>query len=563
MVKKRSIDSDDDYRNDSDESYRAEQVKTYAKKTNTRRGAIKKRKRVDSDSVEAPDSSQIKLHPVSWHTIRNPEPLRIALLEWYADVHTSRGMPWRKPYDPKFNAEGRAQRAYEVWISEIMLQQTQVATVIPYYNKWMAKYPTIRDLAASDIETVNSLWKGLGYYSRAARLLSGAKKAVEQFGGRLPDNAKDMESKIPGIGRYSAGAICSIAYNQCVPVLDGNVHRLLSRVLALHAPPKGKRTLDILWQGAIAMVEGSTCPGDLNQALIELGATVCKVRDPTCGSCPLRTWCRAYQHQTCHSKHTDLEGSSSKDVGGVPDVEELCTLCEPLPTPGRVTMFPMKVEKKKAREELDIVNVIEWRSQRDNERWFLLVRRPEGGLLAGLHEFPTSPNVPVTSSAAALIEIPHTLLSDLLASPPEPYLSSAKTSEDQTDGKSSGSDSPSALRIEKIKPVGDVIHVFSHIKKTYRVQWVVLEGGGDEPPPLAPLDSSQSVSSPTPKRKAKGGSKKGSNQTSKVTAGGEDARGAGADAQSHAAWTPIDEVANAKLVFCFLFFFWGLSLTEG
>ena len=121
-----------------------------------------------------------------------------------------------------------------------MLQQTQVATVIPYYNNWMTKYvrvplsehsssnlaltpfrfPTIKDLAASDIDTVNSLWKGLGYYSRAARLLSGAQKAVKELDGRLPDNAKDMQAKIPGIGRYSAGAICSIAYNQCAPVVS-------------------------------------------------------------------------------------------------------------------------------------------------------------------------------------------------------------------------------------------------------------------------------------------------------------------------------------------------------
>lgn len=104
-----------------------------------------------------------------------------------------------------------------------MLQQTQVATVIPYYNKWMTKFPSIADLAASDIETVNGLWKGLGYYSRAARLLKAAQKVVEELGGRLPDNAKDMQAKIPGVGRYSAGAVCSIAYNECVPVVSSPV----------------------------------------------------------------------------------------------------------------------------------------------------------------------------------------------------------------------------------------------------------------------------------------------------------------------------------------------------
>jgi A/G-specific adenine glycosylase len=195
-----------------------------------------------------------------------------------------------------------------------MLQQTQVATVIPYYTQWMEKFPTIRDLAAADIDTVNCLWKGLGYYSRAARLLAGAQKVVTNFSGRLPANATSLEKEIPGIGRYryqhstvliaavyiltlrpSAGAICSIAYGICAPVLDGNVQRLLSRVLALHVSPKAKKTLDILWDGAEAMVEGSDRPGDVNQALIELGSTVCKVRDPICESCPLSDGCRAYK----------------------------------------------------------------------------------------------------------------------------------------------------------------------------------------------------------------------------------------------------------------------------
>ncbi|KIJ15472.1 hypothetical protein PAXINDRAFT_133470, partial [Paxillus involutus ATCC 200175] len=158
------------------------------------------------------------MHPASWHVVKCVDAIRKSLLEWYDRIHEVRGMPWRKTYDPSLDKDGRAQRAYEVWVSEIMLQQTQVVTVIPYYNKWMAKFPTIKDLAASDIEIVNGLWKGLGYYSRAARLLSGAQKVVKELGGRLPNNAKDMQAEIPGIGRYSAGAICSIAYNQCVPV---------------------------------------------------------------------------------------------------------------------------------------------------------------------------------------------------------------------------------------------------------------------------------------------------------------------------------------------------------
>ncbi|KAI0284597.1 DNA glycosylase [Russula aff. rugulosa BPL654] len=377
--------------------------------------------------------------------------MRPSLLEWYSGVHDVRGMPWRKPFDPSL-------RAYEVWISEIMLQQTQVVTVIPYYNKWMSNFPTIKDLAASDIDTVNGLWKGLGYYSRAARLLAGAKKVVEELGGRLPDNAKDMETLIPGVGRYTAGAICSIAFNEQVPVLDGNVSRLISRLLAIHAPPKSKASLDLLWQGAQVMVEGATCAGDVNQALIELGSTVCKPRDPDCNGCPLQRWCHAYQ---------------IAEKGETGDIEDLCTLCDPIPVSDgldapSVTSYPMKVERKKQREELNIVSVVEWRSGSD--RWFLLTRRPEGGLLAGLHEFPTSPEVPASISVMEERETAMTLLSSLVKSPPLPVDSHSKAADT--------AQSASAAR-------WDVLHVFSHIRKTYRVQWVVLEGGGANPPELA------------------------------------------------------------------------------
>ncbi|RDX54738.1 DNA glycosylase [Lentinus brumalis] len=445
--------------------------------------------------------AQTNAHPISLHVIPRPGPLRDALLNWYDRVHALRGMPWRKPYNHAWDAEQKAQRAYEVWVSEIMLQQTQVATVIPYYNKWMERFPTIGDLAASDIDTVNGLWKGLGYYSRAARLLSSAKKVVEDFDGRLPDNAQDMENRIPGIGRYSAGAICSIAYNERVPVLDGNVNRLLSRVLALHAPPKSKQTLDVLWAGASAFVKDADRPGDVNQALIELGSTVCKVREPSCGACPLQQWCAAYQRQETQGKAKGTNyatSSSGNQMRDVPDIEEPCTLCEPIPVGSGVMAYPMKAEKKKAREELDIVNVIEWRKGPKGARWFLLVRRPEGGLLAGLQEFPTAQNVPVTTSPSAQITIADTLLSVLLVSPP-PARSSQSAAPSDSSGQSPrrrpakpspetrGVPHADGLRVVKIVPAGDVLHMFSHIKKTYRVQWVLLEGGAessDQPPAL-------------------------------------------------------------------------------
>ena len=143
----------------------------------------------------------------------------------------------------------------------------------------------------------------------------------------------------------------------------------MSRLLAIHAPPKSKASLDLLWQGAQTMVKGATCAGDVNQALIELGSTVCKPRDPDCNNCPLQQWCHAYQ--------------IAEKVTEIGDIEDLCTLCDPIPVSDGfdappVTSYPMKVERKKQREELNIVSVVEWRS--GDDRWFLLTRRPEGGL---------------------------------------------------------------------------------------------------------------------------------------------------------------------------------------
>ncbi|KAI5986914.1 DNA glycosylase [Pisolithus albus] len=480
-------------------------------------------------AVESAMSSTAPLHSMSIHVVASSEidQVRKSLLAWYDKVHDVRGMPWRKRYDPSLGREARAQRAYEVWISEIMLQQTQVATVIPYYNRWMAKFPCIADLAASDIETVNGLWKGLGYYSRAARLLKAAQKVVKELDGRLPDNAKDMQAKIPGVGRYSAGAICSIAYNESAPVLDGNVHRLLSRFLALHAPPKGKQTLDILWAGATAFVENSSRPGDINQALIELGSTVCKVREPACSGCAISSWCQAYGRTR--------DASSQDEKGHDADIEELCTLCEPLPVDegeaGLVTLYPMKVERKKAREELDIVNVVEWRREDNSQRWFILVRRPEGGLLAGLHEFPTV--AAVSDSLAASTDDPEILdklLANLFVNPPPLLLQDSNS-------QKVNCEATGTLRVAMLKPVGDVVHVFSHIKKTYRVQWVILEGGGDKPPKLQ--GESRLPTVPTHEIK-KGGGRDRRRKVSRTSKGGN-------ASTTVAQWVPLDEVESTNI----------------
>ncbi|PBL00334.1 DNA glycosylase [Armillaria gallica] len=461
MGKRRRVESDDEFFQDEGDS-------DYG-------SSVKKRKAVPRKQLatvaEPSNAEYLNDHSKSQHVIGNADEICDALLRWYSGVHATRGMPWRKEYDPNLGPEDRAQRAYEVLVSEFMLQQTQVATVIPYFKSWMSKFPTIYDLAAATIDEVNAMWKGLGYYKRASRLLSGSQIAVAKYKGLLPNNARDLEAHIPGVGRYTAGAVCSIAYGERAPVVDGNVHRLLSRLLALHASPKAATTLNILWAAATALVQTENrgkaqesddsmvrnrYPGDINQALIELGSTVCKVRAPDCEQCPLKSQCAAYQ-------------SEVKLVPLQQDIEDLCTLCDPRLERG-VAAYPMKAERKKPRVEIDLVNVVEWRSKSDpGNRQFLLVRRPSEGLLAGLYEFPTEANVSGTLSDARIVEILRAQLSALFQSPI------------RVPGSTDIEQSDPSCAIVKIQPAGDVIHVFSHIRKTYRVQWVIIEGG-DEPP---------------------------------------------------------------------------------
>jgi A/G-specific adenine glycosylase len=262
-----------------------------------------------------------KVHPSSRHSVAPVLACQPQLLAWYDKAKTLRGMPWRKDHDPDLTPDAQSQRAYEVLTSEIMLQQTQMlvleprlyivilmshsATVIPYYNKWMETFPTVHALAAADIEAVNQRWKGLGYYSRAARLLAAAKKVVNELGGQFPSDAASMEKLLPGVGRYTAGAVCSIVFNERAPAVDGNVQRLFSRLLALHAPLKGtnaKEPLELIWKAAHKLVKGCSDAGALNQAFIELGSTICKPSNPACGNCPLQKGCAAHQlSQVCHS----------------------------------------------------------------------------------------------------------------------------------------------------------------------------------------------------------------------------------------------------------------------
>jgi A/G-specific adenine glycosylase len=196
------------------------------------------------------------------------EPL---LLPWYRAQH--RDLPWRRTRDP-----------YRIWVSEIMLQQTRVETVIPYYERWMQRFPTIADLARADLGDVLKSWEGLGYYARARNLQRAARVLVEE--GRGVPGTVDELLHLPGIGRYTAGAIASLAFDRAAPALDGNVRRVLSRLYADAEP-----SVETLWQRAEELLSQAH-PAEHNQAMMELGATVCTPRSPRCEACPLATVCQ-------------------------------------------------------------------------------------------------------------------------------------------------------------------------------------------------------------------------------------------------------------------------------
>jgi A/G-specific adenine glycosylase len=232
-------------------------------------------------------------------TASEKERLRRRLLAWYADM--ARDLPWRKSRDP-----------YRVWVSEIMLQQTQVATVRDYFQRFVAALPDVHALAAADERQVLRLWEGLGYYRRARQLHAAAKKVVAEQGGRFPQDVEALQD-LPGIGRYTAGAIASIAFDQRTPILEANTIRLLSRLIAYRDDPLKAAGRRLLWQTAADILPQKNV-AQFNQALMELGSLVCTPAEPRCDECPLSGVCAAYtaglQHKIPRPKakqeYTDL-----------------------------------------------------------------------------------------------------------------------------------------------------------------------------------------------------------------------------------------------------------------
>jgi A/G-specific adenine glycosylase len=212
----------------------------------------------------------------------NTTQIRAKLLRWYRRY--ARDLPWRRTRDP-----------YAIWLSEIMLQQTQVQTVIAYYERFLKRLPTVEKLARARLDTVLKLWEGLGYYSRARNLHKAAQCILKEYQGVFPDTAEDLR-RLPGIGRYTAGAVASIAYGLAEPILDGNVTRILCRLFRIHGDTGSRDVQQQLWALAAELVPRRS-PGEFNQAMMELGATLCARQSPQCPDCPLQSLCQAQLHQ--------------------------------------------------------------------------------------------------------------------------------------------------------------------------------------------------------------------------------------------------------------------------
>ena len=273
--------------------------------------------------------------------------LRSALKKWYG--RNRRRLPWRESPSP-----------YRIWVSEVMLQQTQISTAIPYYQRFISAYKDVHQLAGAHLDDVLKIWEGLGYYARARNLHRAAQIVSGSMGGHIPDQYEDFRS-LPGVGEYIASAVLSIAFDQPYAVVDGNVKRVLARVFHISAPVNRSSSHAIFKRFADALLERSD-PGTFNQALMELGALVCRPKRPVCGSCPLRRHCLAF-------------------------------------TKGKVDQYPRRVKPKRTPVKHVVAGVI------FRNRKVLLTRRPTDGFLGGLWEFPSGTVLDGESTSQACIRI--------------------------------------------------------------------------------------------------------------------------------------------------------------
>lgn len=290
------------------------------------------------------------------------------LVQWHDQQQ--RALPWR-------TAPAGQRDPYAVWISEIMAQQTRLETVVDYYLRWMARFPTIEALAAADQQEVLKLWEGMGYYARARNLHRAAQQVVAEHNGQLPSDRATL-LKLPGIGEYTVGAILSMAFGQSEPILDGNVKRVLSRLADIDQPINETATLKLLWQLARAVVEAAPvgAAGACNEALMELGALICVPERPRCLLCPVVELCAAAANGT----------------------------------QGQRPVMPAR----KATPHYDVAAGVIWQGEPFASK-LLIAQRPQSGLLGGLWEFPGGKLEPTDADLPACLrrEIREELVIDI------------------------------------------------------------------------------------------------------------------------------------------------------
>lgn len=308
-------------------------------------------------------------------------------LNWYHDE--KRNLPWRATNDP-----------YAIWISEIMLQQTRVDTVIGYYYRFMEQFPTIKDLAGAEEQKLLKAWEGLGYYSRARNLKAAAQQIMAEFDGEMPQTITDIRS-LKGIGPYTAGAIGSIAFGLPEPAIDGNVMRVVSRLFCIEADI-AKASSRGVFDKAMRTIISHDEPGEFNQALMDLGSSICTPTSPLCEECPLQEYCLAYQQ-------------------------------------GTQTDFPVKSKKAKPKDMYYIAGAIE------EDGRFLLVQRPETGLLAKMWHFPLLEVDQATYMQLLAYWQDQQLTLDAVAEEPAPIF-------------------PEFPVVWQKRYLGEVTHIFSHLK---------------------------------------------------------------------------------------------------
>ncbi len=360
--------------------------------------------------------------------------IRARLLAYFD--REKRDLPWRAESDP-----------YRIWVSEVMLQQTRVETVLPYYERWVERFPTLEALAEADDEEVLKAWEGLGYYSRARRLHGAARVVRERYAGELPGTAEELK-ELPGVGEYTAGALASIAFGRAVPAVDGNVRRVSSRLFDLPDPKPGEvRKL------AVSLVD-PVRPGDFNQALMELGATLCTPRAPSCRDCPLEELCAA------RARGAEEERPLPRRKKEVPEVDVAVLVAvasaEP-PGAGK--------SRRDGVPAFSLPGTFRFASSGPPSTPRLLVRkRPAKGLLAGMWEFPGWEEEGTGDAPDRLRdgqELPAVLRQGMKELGLEPVSDPGPESRAHRSGALS---------------LSTVTHVFSHLKARYRALLVLVAG---------------------------------------------------------------------------------------